>query len=266
MGEEDNHKHWCDKELSKTNTSIVDKDDKLAELKAKIDEAVARVGLLTTEIGDANDMVADITKHVKEATGIRKIGKKENALAVKDSEDAQSAIANAIAVLKDFYKSSGEIPKESYELLQAPVDLPADPTTWDSSYTGVANADAQPGGIVTVLETVSSDFAKMQAETEAQEESDQDAYQEKKRLLEKLEGLQATHKGVSKEHEATVQYLADLQHACVDGDSTYDDRKAARRGEIDALKEAQDMLQTAFDEDAAPPPKKPPAFLEIRRH
>merc|ERR1712194_950177 len=172
----------------------------------------------------------------KEATGIRKIGKKENALAVKDSEDAQSAIANAIAVLKDFYKSSGEIPKESYELLQAPVDLPADPTTWDSSYTGVANADAQPGGIVTVLETVSSDFAKMQAETEAQEESDQDAYQEdmkdcdiekawrtkesemkeqeKKRLLEKLEGLQATHKGVSKE--------------------------------------AQDMLQTAFDEDAAP--------------
>ena len=33
---------------------------------------------------------------------------------------------------------------------------------------------------------------------------------------------------VTKELEATVQYEKDLQHACVDGDSTYADRIASQ--------------------------------------
>merc|ERR1719230_189780 len=37
--------------------------------------------------------------------------------------------------------------------------------------------------------------------------------------------------------------MKDLQPACVNGDSTYEDRKAARSKEIDALKEAQDILE-----------------------
>ena len=36
----------------------------------------------------------------------------------------------------------------------------------------------------------------------------------------------------------------------MDGDSTYEDRKAARTKEIEALKEAQDILEKAFDEPA----------------
>ena len=51
----------------------------------------------------------------------------------------------------------------------------------------------------------------------------------------------------------------DLQHACVDGDSTYEDRKAARTKEIEALKEAQDILEKAFDEPAGEE-EAPPAF------
>merc|ERR1719182_828350 len=50
----------------------------------------------------------------------------------------------------------------------------------------------------------------------------------KGRLNEKLEAKTADHSHVTKELEATVQYEKDLQHACVDGDSTYADRKAAR--------------------------------------
>jgi len=289
--EEDNHKNWCDKELSKTNASIVDKADKLGELRVKIDEASARVTLLTTDIEAAADMVSEIVAHMRAATQIRKLGKKENAVAIKDAQKAQKALANAVAVLKDFYKSSGEVPKESWEFLQrAPVTLSDTPSTWDASYTGVADPGAQPGGIITVLETVAGDFAKMQSETEAQEESDSNMYEEdiqnceiekarrakesemkaleKKRLLEKLQSLDKKHKGVTKEHEATEQYEDDLQKACVDGSSTYEDRKAARDGEITALKEAQDILQTAFDDATAPPTKPPPApeFLEIRRH
>jgi len=273
--DEDDHKNWCDKELEKTATSIDDKTDKVSELSAKLDDAEAMVNSLTEEITDANDMIAKIIAFMNEATEIRKIGKKENALAIKDSEDAQTAVANAIAVLTDFYKSSGEIAKEPYEFVQRDggVKLPDDPSTWDASYSGVADPDSQPAGIITILETCSADFAKMEADTRAQEASDQDAFDsdaqensiekakrskeaemksnEKKRLVSKISSLTKTKKHVSDELEATEQYKKDLQPACVDGDSTYEDRKAARTKEIDALHQAQGILAEAFKEGSA---------------
>merc|ERR1719265_3103783 len=95
--DEDDHKNWCDKEIAKTEKSIEDKEDKVEELSAKIAEIVA---------------------FMNEATDIRKEGKAENKLAMKDAQDAQTAIANAVAVLTDFYKSSGEIAKEPWEFIQ----------------------------------------------------------------------------------------------------------------------------------------------------
>merc|ERR1719269_187944 len=114
-------------------------------------------------------MISDIVAFVKEATEIRQTGKKENALAIKDANDAQASLTNAIAVLEAFYKKSGEIPKEPWEFIQKPVNLGKKPATWDSGYTGVADPDKQPGGIISVLEAVLSDFEKMEAETKSQE-------------------------------------------------------------------------------------------------
>jgi DNA repair exonuclease SbcCD ATPase subunit len=279
--DEDDHKNWCDKELEKTDTSISDKKDKITELSAKIDDAQATVNKLTEDIKEANEMVAKIVSFMNEATEIRKVGKKENTLAIKDAEDAQTAVANAIAVLTDFYKSSGEVPKKDWEFVQRSggVDLPANPDTWDSSYTGVSDPDNQPAGIITILENCNADFAKMEADTRAQEASDQDTYDadmqthgiekakrskegemktnEKKRLVDKINALTKTKKHVADELEATEQYLADLQPACVDGDSTYEDRKAARTKEIDALHKAQDILAEAFKEGSAFLQRKP---------
>merc|ERR1711937_449297 len=144
--DEDDHENWCDKEISKTEKSIDDKEDKVEELSAKIEDAEGTIAELTDEI--------------------------------KDAQDAQKAVANAVAVLTEFYKSSGEIAKEPWEFIQRGVDLSDKPDTWDSSYTGVSDPKAQPGGIVTVLEKTAEDFAKMEADTRAQEASDQEAYDE----------------------------------------------------------------------------------------
>mmetsp|Transcript_84341 Transcript_84341/g.219522 ORF Transcript_84341/g.219522 Transcript_84341/m.219522 type:complete len:740 (+) Transcript_84341:43-2262(+) len=273
--EEDEHKDWCDQALSKTNASIVDKEGKIEELGAKIDDAVAQAQELLIDVQAADDMVGKITAHMKEATEIRQIGKRENALAIKDAEDAQTALANAIAVLKDHYKESGEVPKESWEFLQArrePVTLPEDPSTWSASYTAVADPVKQPGGILTLLMEVSADFAQMESDTAAQEASDKEIYdedmkncdverarrtkesqvksQERQRQLEKQKNYELERKGVASQLEATEQYLKDLQPACVTGDSTYVDRKAARAKEVEALKEAQGLLQNAFAANA----------------
>jgi len=277
--DEDDHKNWCDKELSESETSKDDKEEKMKELEAKIAEAKAKILKLTAAIEDANEMVQKITQHEEESTEIREVGKEENKVAIKDAQEAQQAVAQATSVLETFYKESGMIEKKSYELMQKePVKLPETPSTWEASYTGVTDPTEQPEGIIAVLKKVSADFAKMEAQTKAQEESDQSLFDEdmkscaiekarlikesemkgaeKKRLIERSAQMQARHKHVSDEHAAVVQYLKDLQHGCVDGDSTYEDRKAARAKEIEALGKAQIILRDAFKEKEEKPEKK----------
>merc|ERR1719235_188116 len=89
--------------------------------------------------------------------------------------------------------------------------------------------------------------------------------QEKKRLVDKIESMTKQRKHVSDEHEAVVQYLKDLRPACVEGDSTYEDRKAARAKEIDALRQAQGILADAF-KAGAPAAAPAAAFLAPVRY
>merc|ERR1719240_876314 len=129
------------------------------------------------------------------------------------------------------------------------------------------------------IESVLSDFSKMEAETKANEAEDQKEYEEsmsandiekagrtkevemktaeKARRVDKIASLSGQKKNTEGELEKTNQYLKDLKPACVDGDSSYEDRKAARTKEIDALKKAQMILLDAF---------KAKKFLQIRRH
>merc|ERR1719359_2612661 len=53
---EDEHKHWCDQEMEKTEKMKEDKEDKIKELKAEIKAETAAVAQLTEEIKAANDM------------------------------------------------------------------------------------------------------------------------------------------------------------------------------------------------------------------
>mmetsp|Transcript_93231 Transcript_93231/g.207377 ORF Transcript_93231/g.207377 Transcript_93231/m.207377 type:complete len:726 (-) Transcript_93231:46-2223(-) len=287
--DEDDHKNWCDLELNKTTESKTNKEDKMEDLKTKIDAAQATVQMLSLQITDANEMVDTIAAHMKEAAEIRKAGKEENALATQDAQSGQTALANAIAVLETFYKDSGMVPKESWEFVQrdAAVVLPETPATWESSYTGLTDPTTPEYGIISVLKKVSANFAKMEADTRAQEETDQKAFeedmklcdiekarrakeaeeksQEMKRQNDKIVSMQAMRKHVSDEHEAVLQYLKDLRPACIEGDSTYEERRGARAGEMDALRQAQQILKDAFKGGPAPAAAPPAATFLQRR-
>merc|ERR1719158_1360994 len=54
---EDEHKHWCDQEIKKTNTMKEDKEEKIKDLKAEIKVETAEVKRLTDEIADAEKMI-----------------------------------------------------------------------------------------------------------------------------------------------------------------------------------------------------------------
>lgn len=264
--QEDNHKHWCDLELSKTNTMKDNKDDKLEALEAKFQAETASVAQLTEDVKAADTMISDIVASMKTATEIRNEGKTENKEVIDDSEKAQKAILQAIEVLEAFYKDSGMIQEENF--LQAPHDLPESPSTWDSGYTGVSDPQNQPNGIISMLKAVNADFEKLEAETRSQETTDQHAFDEqiKTEKIEKarrtqevemkgnrkmqktdlISQIKGTKKNVGSEQEKAVQYLKDLESACISGDSTYEKRKEARDEEIAALGKAQGFLEDAF--------------------
>jgi len=64
--QEDEHKHWCDQELKKTNVMKDDKSQKIADLKAEIKKENAAIAKLTDEIETANKMISDIVAFKKE--------------------------------------------------------------------------------------------------------------------------------------------------------------------------------------------------------
>merc|ERR1719163_2005136 len=111
--DEDEHKHWCDAELSKTQAMKDTKDNKVQELAAKLQAETTDVAQLTQEVQDANTMINSIVASMEEATRIRNIGKTENMAAIADAEAAQKAILGAIDALESFYKDSGMIQEDS---------------------------------------------------------------------------------------------------------------------------------------------------------
>merc|ERR1719316_662088 len=178
--DEDDHKNWCDLELQKNQDITDDKSEKIKLTEIEIEEADAEVKLAVKKIADNNAKVADIQKYMKEETELRAENKNEIELTIKDAQAGSEAVAQAITVLKDFYKESGMIAKEPWEFIQvskksAGVTLPDSPATWDSSYTGVADPENGSDGVLSILEGVATKFATMESDAKLQDATDQKA-------------------------------------------------------------------------------------------
>merc|ERR1719399_2201934 len=275
MGEqkdEDEHKLWCDMETEKSTESQTDKAEKKRIMTAKVQEKDTAIKLLVKQITEQQTKVADITSYQETETKLRQENHAEIVLTIKDATDAQKALEEAIAVLKDFYKESGMIAKEPWEFVQTAsrrdVELPEKPSTWDSSYTGTADPKSGSDGILTILDETMQKFSKMEADAKVADETDQKEYEadmnakkieidetgmdsqmktsKKDSLQQSMDGAAATLKSTSAELDAVEQYLKDLEPACGTGDSSYEDRKKARADEMDALRRAQTILEEAF--------------------
>jgi len=274
MGEqkdEDEHKLWCDMEFEKSTESKEDKSDKVSLYNSKIAEMDATIKLLAKKIVENNEKVKQITEYMNEETALRDENHVEIESTIKDAQDAQAALTDAVQVLRNFYKESGEIMKEPWEFIQTSrrgVELPDSPATWDSSYTGVTDPKSGADGVLTLLDETMDKFSRMEADAKVQDETDQKEYladmaakkieidetktdtqmktTKRNSMQESMEGAAATLKHTSSELDAVEQYLKDLEPACGTGDSSYDDRKTARAEEIQALRRAQTILEEAF--------------------
>jgi len=210
-------------------------------------------------------MVQELTDHMANARKIREENNLANEQAMKDAKLAQDALLKAQGIITEFYKSTGVVALQ--EKTQG-VDLPEEPSTWDSSYTKVADPNNQPDGILSILKAVSADFAQMEADTRGQEIQDLANYkeqikasdiekakelqeaelkdEERKRLIAKVDSITKSVEHVNGELDSIKQYAVDLEPACKDGSSTYEERKEARDEEINVLKQTQVLLKNAY--------------------
>merc|ERR1719436_1924894 len=113
--------------------------------------------------------VQELDAGMVKATTDRTESKEKNAATLKDAKEGQAAVTKAIAVLKDFYAKAAEATSFTQDA-QPAADAPE---TFDESFQG----DQTGGGsVISFLEVILSDFARLEAETSNAESTEQEDY------------------------------------------------------------------------------------------
>merc|ERR1719335_861067 len=180
--------------------------------------------------------------------------KEKNTVTIADAQAAQTAVANALGVLKDFYAKAGEA--------TSLVQKSAEPEIFsDEPYKGMGG---ESGGVVGMIEVIQSDFARLESETSAAEaeaakqyedfmnDSNVDKAQKSKDIEHKsetknnqaqaLQQKKADLDGTQKELDAALAYYEKLKPSCVDSGVSYEDRVKQRKEEIESLQTALRIL------------------------
>jgi len=248
--EEAEHKGWCDTELSTNEQTRNEKTTAVEALHSEIETLEASIAKLTHQITELTVAVADLDKAVAESTKIREDEKAKNTETITDAQEAQTAVAQAVTVLKEFYAKAAE----STSFMQ-------EPEVFDTAYQG---NQAQSSGVIGMLEVIQSDFARLEAETTASEDQGQkefdsfmsdsavDKAQKSKDIEHKTDKKQNEEQSVQekktdlestqKELDAALAYYEKLKPSCVDAGVSYEDRVQRRKEEIASLQEALKIL------------------------
>merc|ERR1719498_437452 len=131
-------------------------------LTAEIDELQASIAKLTEDITELTDSVAELDAAMSKATNLRYAEKAKNEDTIADSKAAQTAVAQALVVLKEFYAKAAEA-----------TAFVQQPEVFDEPYKGMGG---DSGGVVGMLEVIESDFARLEADTSAAEATAQKEY------------------------------------------------------------------------------------------
>jgi len=294
--EDADHEGFCDTELGKSKVSRNKLSEDIDMLNAAVEDGKSTILMLTESTASLTKEVENLVQATNEATTLRKAEKAKNAETVKDSQAAQTAIAAATAVLKDFYQKASTA-TGFLQLSQAKAPSPrawglktgvkmgteewnalANPAfegtvdkghkegmqTFGETYSG--QQDENKYGVLALLEVLASDFATLEADTNAAEASSQEAYErfvveskkskaakdrksemneaDKAAAEAKLREDIADLKATQDELLAADRYYKKLAPQCLDQGMTWEERVAARAAEISSLKEALKILES----------------------
>merc|ERR1719271_1848659 len=243
--EEADAKAFCDKETSESKAKQAELTAKSDKSQVRIEKATATIAELKEQIKALQEQMAEMDAAQAEATSLRNKEHEEYLKATKEYKDSAEAVANAIAVLQDYYSSGSFVQaKEEPELGGAKTDIAST--------------------IMSMLEVAESDFTTLLAEAEASEKEAQSSYDKlteqntvtKTANTQEVKGKEANVKSeetallnykedfatTGKELDAVLAYLDKLKPQCETKVMSYAERVAKRKAEIEGLKEALEIL------------------------
>jgi len=245
-------KGYCDKEMSTNKHTRKEKSEAVVMLTAEIDELTASVTSLGEQMADLTKQISELDAAVASATEQRVAEREKNTITIKDSQGAQTAVAQALSVLNEFYAKAAE----ATSFTQAEPEIFS-----DEPYKGMG---AESGGVVGMIEVIQSDFARLEAETSAaeaegakqhdefitdskvdkvQKQADLDhAAESKQNQEQELQEKKIDLEGTQKELDAALTYYEKLKPPCVGTEVSFEDRVKARKEEIESLGTALQIL------------------------
>mmetsp|Transcript_115076 Transcript_115076/g.245846 ORF Transcript_115076/g.245846 Transcript_115076/m.245846 type:complete len:705 (+) Transcript_115076:100-2214(+) len=261
--EEAQHKGWCDTELAQNEQDRTSRASLVERLTSEIDETQSSVSKLASEIAEHSTQLEELKANTAQETKLRSEMKAENEVTVKDAQEAQVAIGQAMTVLKEFYaraaSSTALVQRQQGSAMGAGRQEP--PPIFDSPYQGMEGGG---GGIIAMLEVIQSDYARLESTASAMEATAQQDYDrlmtetavseaqiekdiehktrrkqtEEQRLVDRNNDLVLG----KKELEAANNYYEKLKPSCLDAGMSFQERDQRRQEEIQSLQEALRIL------------------------
>jgi chromosome segregation ATPase len=263
---EEEHKAWCEKELSETAQTKAHHEQLVEEFKGKIDETTAIIAEKQQAIADTAQSIEDMDAEFTDVTDLRAKAKADFEAEQQDYRDAITALNQAIDILGDFYRAK----KQGAFLQDEQVVVPDGADRSDVPQMQTLSGGYQKKGgarVVEVLKTTRIDFngglkhLQLQEEQEVKDyEASKDAYQKARgdlveagnRLNAELQGAQlalAQYQTDLADNEDKVQaatsYLAQVGGSCNVLIDNFATRSKLRAEEKQAITDAVNILQQA---------------------
>jgi len=275
QGDDDKKKETCEAEFDSADDDKKALEKSLSDLEKSIDVTTDDLATVSDEIKALKDAIKALDKAVAEATEQRKEEHAEYEELMASDSAAKELLGLAKNRMAKFYNpklytpppekvlTEEETIEKNFALLQSKVAPPPPPETW----AGYKKKMEDSNGVLAMMDLLVKDLTKEMTEAEAEEKDAQADYETamsdaaasraadaksltskegaKAELQTSLESAKEDKAATTKDLEAKKEFIADLHNDCDWLIKYFEQRKAARAEEVEALGTAKAILSGA---------------------
>lgn len=273
----------CDKKIGESTIRRDNAAKKVKEINSDMAESTARKDQLITDLAEISAHLKKMASEKDETTELREEEREQSEKTISEAKTGLSGVRQAMQIIKDFYAKSKENTVAKVNATKNKANATENTTSDEENTTsllsvkpapdaGFKNYESEQGaqaastGIVGMLETIESDFKRTISDTQAEELQAVKAY---KKFLNEMEisvaaktqaqtikngQLDSVKKDLSDADTALATEIKALQVAieeltaheaeCGAG-VTFEERKKARKAEMEALEDAIEFFKSA---------------------